>query len=120
MAAAAQAIREALRADLKTAMVERRREDVALIRTLIAAIDNAEAVALPAGAKPADSATFASGGAEAQRLVLSAGDIAGILKAEVASRLTAATQIRAGGGAAQADQLDREAAQVAAYLGRSA
>lgn len=113
----ANAIRARLRADLKTAMVERRREDLALIRTLIAAIDNAEAVALPNGAKPADSAAFASGGAEAQRRLLSGADVAKILKVEIATRLTAAAQIRIGGNADQADQLEAEAQQIVVYLG---
>lgn len=117
---AAERIRETLRADLKTAMVERRRDDVALIRTLIAAIDNAEAVALPEGAKPADSADFASGGAEAARLVLSEGDVAAVLQTEIDTRLAAAAQIRSGGGEDQATRLEGEAAQVAAYRRQSA
>ena len=40
----ASALKERLRADLKTAMRERKAGEVAVIRTLIAAIDNAEAV----------------------------------------------------------------------------
>jgi hypothetical protein len=114
---AANHIREVLRADLKTAMIERRADDVSLIRTLIAAIDNAEAVALPQGAKPADSASFASGGAEAARKVLGEGDVAAVLRAEVASRQLAAAEIRQRGNAVEADQLDNEANRVAAYLG---
>jgi len=114
---AAERMRETLRTDLKTAMRERRQADVALIRTLIAAIDNAEPAPLPDGAKPADSASFASGAAEADRLVLDEADIAAILTAEAASRREAAALIRQGGADNEAARLEREAGQVLAYCG---
>jgi len=104
---AANHIRDVLRADLKTAMVEHRADDVSLIRTLIAAIDNAEAVDLPEGATSA----------EVPRKVLGEGDVAAVLRAEVASRQLAAAQIRERGGTAEADRLDNEANRLAAYLG---
>jgi len=111
-------LREILRADLKAAMLDRRREDAALIRTLIAAVDNAEAVAMPEGAKPADSASFASGTAESARKALDDADIAAILAGEIASRRDAAAQMRVGGADAEAARLEREAADVALYLER--
>lgn len=113
---AAMRLRDVLRADLKAAMVHRRRDDANLLRSVIAAIDNAEAVPLPEGAKPADSASFASGGAEAARRVLTTQDLVGIIEAEVASRHAAAAQMRAGGAGQQAARLEEEAAQVADYL----
>jgi len=105
---AANHIRETLRADLKTAMVERRVDDVSLIRTLIAAIDNAEAVDLPEGATTTT---------EMPRKVLGEDDVAAVLRAEVASRQLAAAQIRERGNTAEAGRLDNEANRVAAYLG---
>jgi uncharacterized protein YqeY len=115
----AETLRERLRTDLKAAMLERRREDAALIRTLIAAVDNAEAVAQPAGARPADSHEFASGAAEAARRVLSEADLAAVLKREIASRHEAAAQMRAGGAVAEAERLEREADSAAHYCGGS-
>ena len=117
---AAERMRETLRADLKAAMRERRAADMALIRSVIAAIDNAEAVALPAAAKPADSASFASGAAESERLVLSEPEVAAILLGEATSRREAAALMRENGVAAEAERLEHEARQVQAYVGSSA
>jgi len=116
----AQTLRETLRTDLKAAMINRARDEAALIRTLIAAVDNAEAVAQPDGAKPADSADFASGAAEAARKVLSEDDLVAILRAEIDSRREAAAQMRGGGAVAEAERLEREAQAVARYCGGSA
>ena len=113
---AAGALRALLRADLKAAMLGKDRAGAALVRTLIAAIDNAEAVAQPDGAKPADSASFASGGAEAPRKVLTAADLAAILQNESDARLSAAAQIRSGGNDTEAERLEAEAATTKRYL----
>ena len=113
---AAALIRERLRNDLKRAMQQRRAEDVRLIRTLMAAIDNAEAVAQPPGAKPADSVGFASGAAEAARRMLDEADIAAIFAAEIAARRAAARQMRNGGADAEAEGLEREADRASIYL----
>lgn len=96
-------------------MLDRRRDDAALIRTLIAAIDNAEAVVQPEGSRPADSASFASGAAEAVRRTLTTADLAAILQAEIASRLAAAGQIRSGGNDAEAARLEAEAERIKTY-----
>jgi len=109
-------LRERLRADLKQAMQERRREEANLLRTLVAAIDNAEAVPLPPGHKPADSARFADGTAEAARRVLDQEALAAILAGEIASRREAAATIAAGGEAERAARLEAEALFVARYL----
>ena len=113
---AADTLREVLRADLKAAIKAGWREEANLVRTLIAAIDNAEAVPLPDGARPADSASFASGAAEAPRKVLDEADVRAVLNAEIDSRLNAATQIRAMGNEAEAFRLDAEADMIGRYL----
>ena len=93
------------------------REEANLIRSLMAAIDNAEAVAQPEGARPADSASFASGAAEAARKVLDDAAVQAVLNAEIDSRLSAAAQIRALGNEAEAYRLDAEVEIVSRYLG---
>lgn len=112
----AQALREELRADLKTAMLGKDRERAALIRALIAAIDNAEAVEATAEQQSESFRQLGDPSGEVARRVLTAGDIAAVLELEVASRLETAAQYRAGGNEAEATRLEGEAQVAAAYL----
>jgi uncharacterized protein YqeY len=111
----AQALRETLRADLKTAMLGKDRERAALIRTLIAAIDNAEAVEASPGQLREGFRQLGDPSGEVARRVLSEADIAAVLETEVNSRLAAAAQIRAAGNEAEAGLLEIEAKAVAGY-----
>lgn len=111
----ANAIRETLRADLKTAMLGKDRDRAALIRTLIAAIDNAEAVEASLGQLREVFRQLGDPSGEVARRVLSEADIAAVLETEVNSRLAAAAQIRAAGNEAEAGRLEEEAKAVAGY-----
>ncbi|BBY19095.1 GatB/YqeY domain-containing protein [Mycolicibacterium litorale] len=76
------AFRERLRHDLRAAMKERRREAVSALRTLIAAIDNAEA------ARPGTGSPRSAGGVIAQ-------SSPGVGSTEVPRRLLTAEDVRA-------------------------
>ncbi|MBB5791002.1 hypothetical protein [Jiangella mangrovi] len=121
MTADVQAVRARLRADLVAAMKERRKDAVTALRTTLAAIDNAEAVA-PAG--PTGKATsehvagahVGLGAAEAERLLLTAGDVRAIIEEQVAERRAEADRYDALGRPDAADRLRREAAALDPYL----
>ena len=112
----AEAIRETLRADLKSAMLGKDRERAALIRTLIAAIDNAEAVEATAEQQSETFRKLGDSSGEVARRELTTQDIAAVLEREVASRVEAAAQYRAGRIEAEAARLEREADTVRSYM----
>lgn len=88
---AAERMKARLRADLTTAMKARNAAEVQLLRALVAAIDNAEAVA-PA-AQPAESGFgFAATSSEVRRLILGADQVQQVLATEIAEREGAAAE----------------------------
>lgn len=86
-----------LRADLHTAMKDRRTIDVKVIRSLVAAIDNAEAPTIQAGR----TAPARHGSAEVERLLLSRSQVRHLLLAEIHEREQAATELE------RLDEMDR-------------
>ncbi|WP_407563084.1 hypothetical protein [Streptomyces sp. 184] len=118
----AQALRTLMRADLRAAMKERRREAVSALRAALAAIDNAEAVeapdALPAGSEHVAGAHAGVGSAEAARRVLSADDVRALLRTQIAERRTEADVYETGGHGDAAARLRREADALDTYLTR--
>lgn len=119
----AQALRSLMRADLRAAMKERRRETVSALRTALAAIDNAEAVQAPGtpadqGSEHVAGASAGVGSAEAARRVLSADDVRALLRAQIAERHTEAGVYETGGQGEAAARLRREADALGAYLTR--
>jgi uncharacterized protein YqeY len=115
----ADAWRAALRAELTVAMRAREPAQVAVVRTLIAAIDNAEAVDV--GRAPAvDSGRVAAGtiaggvaglrAGEVARRALTAADLREVVAGEIARRRSAADDLRAGGRPDRADDLLAEVA----------
>jgi len=106
-------LKERLRADLKAAMQAKAADQVRLLRTLIAALDNAEAV--PRADTPYVPRRFGEAGGEVPRLELGDAAIADILDAEADSRLAAATDYERHGEAEQAARLRDEAALIARY-----
>jgi uncharacterized protein len=82
-------LRTHLRQDLRDAMKARRREDVAALRTLIAAIDNAEAggvIAPTSGQSSTEhvaGATTGAGSSEADRRSISPAELRAILDREI-------------------------------------
>lgn len=111
-------LRERLRAALPVAMKARDRNATAALRSALGAIDNAEAVDgsdVRAGA--IESSAVGLGAAERARRDLTESDIAGIVRAEIDDRLTAAGEYDAlSGGADRAASLRAEAAALSAHL----
>ncbi|MEO3851054.1 hypothetical protein ABGB09_26115 [Streptomyces sp. B8F3] len=117
----AQALRSLMRADLRAAMKERRREVVSALRTALAAIDNAEAVEAPdtpadQGSEHVAGARAGVGAAEAARRVLSADDVRALLRTQITERRTEAGGYETAGQGEAASRLRREADALAAYL----
>lgn len=110
-----QQLKARLREDLKLAMRARESGAVALLRTLAAAIDNAEAVPLEANVGHADPGAAAGKPSEVDRHVLSRDEIAELLERERSERLEAAQEYDALGKAPEASRLRAEAALIARY-----
>lgn len=111
----AEAFRARLRADLKAAMRMRRAVDISVLRSLIAAVDNAQAV--PTGDHPEKSHfhRFGEGSAEVPRLVLSQDDLHVLLAREIADRRAAASELVTHGQGERAEQLMEEITIIERY-----
>ena len=112
---AALALTERLRADLKLAMRARDADETRVVRALLGAIDNAQAVPLDPTRKPADSAVFGDGSNEVARRVLGADDIEALLAREIEERAAAAADMERLGQTERAAMLRAEAAIVQRY-----
>lgn len=110
----AAALKERLRADLKAAMREKRADEVALLRNLIAALDNAEAA--PGVVYTALPGAFGGGANEVSRLELDRAAVEALLTREVEERLAAAADYERRDRAEDAARLRDEAALVSGYL----
>ena len=106
-------LKERLRADLKTAMHARAADEVRVLRVLIAALDNAEAV--PSAERPYTPRAFGDPSGEVARLELDDAAVEALLAGEVAARLSAAADYRSRGKPNEALRLEREAALVERY-----
>ena len=108
----ASALKKRLRADLKTTMRERKAGEVAVIRTLIAAIDNAEAVPID-GLEERLRRREDVG--EVARRDLDAAALDEVLAREMETRLSAAEDYTKHGREDDAARLHDEAALIARY-----
>ena len=90
---AAQAMKTRMRDDLRAAMKAGRAQEAKLVRALIAAIDNAEAPLLAAGASASDLHRFDEGSAEVGRLSLNREQVHAVLLAEIRDRERAAAEM---------------------------
>ncbi|MCM6773889.1 GatB/YqeY domain-containing protein [Nocardia sp. CDC159] len=110
-------LRSRLRAALPAAMKSRDRAAAAALRSALAAIDNAEAVA-PAETSPGaiEASPIGAGAAEAPRRDLTESDIEQIVRKELTERLTTAAEYDALGHTDRANQLRAEAAALSAHL----
>jgi hypothetical protein len=113
----ATALKERLRAGLKAAMQARAADEVRVLRVLIAALDNAEAV--PSEEKPWSSRAFGDPSGEVARRELDAAALEALLAEEVALRLSAAAGYRSHGRNDEASRLEAEAAVVERYKARA-
>ena len=117
-----QALRDALRRDLASAMKTREPDAVSALRTAIAAIDNAEAVPAPDESTATTSGHIAGaraglGAAEAARRNLSDGQQQAILRDQIAGYAADADHYEALGQQAAAGRLRAQARLLSAYLG---
>jgi len=111
-----QRLTEQLRADLRLAMRGRDSSMVATLRTLLAAVENAQAVPVGALHERYVVREFGDAATEVPRRRLSCEELHALLAQEIASRRTAAEQYRQAGREEQAEALLREAETVAGYL----
>lgn len=109
----ARAMKDRLRSDLKLALAARHRAEAAVVRALIAAIDNHEAPPLP-DRHAAQSGC--SGPTEVARLSLDAETVRAILLEEIAERESAAARIESAGAADRAKALRAEVLLIRRYL----
>lgn len=117
-------VRDRLRSRLTAAMKERDMATVKAFRSVLGAIDNAEAVDALVEAGPFDNdgriagAVAGGGGAEARRRDLTEADMVAVVRTEIDDRLDAASDYDATGhaGAQRAALLRAEAATLACFL----
>lgn len=102
-----------LRSDLRTAMKSRRKVDVGLLRELVAALDNAEAI--PGDAEQT-AHEFLGGSAEVARLVLSNDQVRDLLLTEIEKREQAAAELERLGEVEHAEALRTEALVARRYV----
>ena len=114
----ATALKARLRADLKAAMQARAADDVRVLRVLIAALDNAEAV--PGGQDNYVPRAFGDPSGEVARLSLDAAAVDALLASEIETRLAAAADYENHGQHEQAARLRTEAELVAGYRNQGA
>jgi uncharacterized protein YqeY len=111
-----------MRRDLASAMKARDQAVVAALKTALAAIDNAEAVADERSAPREGSsehiagATAGAGSSDVPRKVLSEAEMQAIVRGQIDERSEAADLYEKLGRADQATRLRREAAVLTAYL----
>ena len=98
-------------------MLGRRTDEVAALRALISAIDNAQAITLdePSGKDALNK--FGDASVEMPRKAMSEADLRTLLTREIAARRTAADEYRSIGHPDQADRMSREAEIIASYVG---
>jgi hypothetical protein len=116
----AEMLRTRLRRDLRAAMKAQRRDEMAALRTLIAAIDNAEAVdeAPPeprASSEHVAGAVQGVGAADATRRVLTERDLERVVETELWERDAQAARLELLGRADEASRLRIEADVIARY-----
>ncbi len=105
-----------LRADLKLAMLGRRSEEVSVLRSLIAALDNAQAVPVGDLHDTYTVHAFGDNSVEQPRLKLGPDDLRTILNGEMESRRTASDEYHDAGLHDHAERLSRESDIVGRYL----
>ena len=116
---AASALHARLRRALPPALKARDQVAVAALRSALAAVDNARAVEAPPAPRSGGvvaGAVTGLGAGDAPRRELSEGDIAAIVRAEVADRRAAAADYERAGQVDAAARLTAEADVLAAHL----
>ncbi|POM26436.1 Yqey-like protein [Actinomadura rubteroloni] len=111
-------LRQGLKDALVVAMKSRDRTAASVLRTTLAAIDNAGAVAVAdAGAQAVELTPVGVGATEVPRRDLTEDDVEKIVRAELAERRTLAADYARAGKAEQAERFQAEADVLAGVLG---
>jgi uncharacterized protein len=105
-----------LRADLRTAMKDGHSLAVKVIRTLVAAIDNAEAPPIHTGQAASIQHQFHCGSAEIERLRMSTSDVHRVLAAEIYERERVAAEFERLDQRHHAEALRAEGRLIRRYL----
>jgi uncharacterized protein YqeY len=118
VAVSAAPLKERLRADLIAAMRAQAKDELRLLRTLIAAIDNAEAVPIAtegAVTPPSGTRAFGDSSGEVPRREIDSATLDALLGTEADARLAAASFCEQHGHDAEAARLRNEAELIARY-----
>lgn len=107
-------IREQMKADLTQAMKARDSLAVTTLRSVLGAIDNAEAIPVTEAKFPVEPVVGKSN--EAPRKILTTDDIRRILEHEVAERRAASAQYARLGQQTEAERLQKTAGLIEGYL----
>ncbi len=102
------AMKVELRRDLRAAMKQGDKGETALLRELVAALDNAEAVPLRQERPSVDRHAFGDGSAEGERRVLTRRDVHALMLGEIKARVEAAAEFARLGAEARSIALDAE------------
>lgn len=113
---AAAAMKARIRLDLTAAMKARRAAETGVLRALLAALDNAEAVPVGQAHDRHVVRAFGDPSAETPRLLLNEADVRRLLQREAAEREDAAIELERLGELDDAQRLRREASLVERYL----
>lgn len=105
-----------IRGDLTAAMKARRSAETSLLRAILAALDNAEAVPVGTAHDRYAVRMFGDPSVEAPRRVLSEADVRALLLRETADREMAAQEFEALGKQNEAERLRNEVSLIARYL----
>ena len=117
MSAAAEEMKARLRVDLSNSMRARQSMEASVIRSLLAALDNAEALPVDRDRPESLQARFCDGSSEAERRILSREDVDAVIGAEVRQRMNAAADLERLGLEDRAETLRHEAQIAGRYAG---
>lgn len=112
----AEGMKTQLRTDLRAAMKEGRTNEAKLLRTLIAAIDNAEAPPINTNHQTTEQLQFHNRSAEIERLTLTSAQVRKVLVAELEERERAAAELIQVNRPEHADTLRSEALIIKSYI----
>jgi uncharacterized protein YqeY len=113
---AGEAMKARLRRDLRAAMKWGDKDEMAVLRELVAALDNAEAALLREEFPSVDRRSFSNGSAEGQPRVLRQGDVHALILGEMNARLEAAAEFARLGAEARSTALSAEIGILSRYL----
>jgi uncharacterized protein YqeY len=117
MSAATEEMKARLRVDLSTYMRARQSLEAGVIRSLLAALDNAEALPVDHNRPESLQARFGDGSSEADRRSLPQEDVDAIISSEIRQRMNAAADMERLGLEDRAETLRHEAQIAKRYAG---